>query len=140
MLQYMQTNYLILLAFLYAGGLFLAAARAERVKRPPRWMGRAVYSLSLAVYCTSWTFFGAVGVAANNGWGYFAIYLGPILLFLLGWPFLRRLLIFSNRNKVTSIADFVGSRSLASAKCACTCLATSFIRVSSSPCARYLMT
>lgn len=110
MLQYMQTNYLILLAFLYAGGLFLAAARAERVKRPPRWMGRAVYSLSLAVYCTSWTFFGAVGVAANNGWGYFAIYLGPILLFLLGWPFLRRLLIFSNRNKVTSIADFVGSR------------------------------
>lgn len=110
MLQYMQTNSLILLAFIYAAGLFIAAARAEKMKRPPRWMGRAVYALSLAVYCTSWTFFGAVGMAANNGWSYFAIYLGPILLFLLGWPFLRRLLIFSNRNKVTSIADFVGSR------------------------------
>ena len=110
MLQYMQTNYLILLAFVYAVCLFLVAARAEKVKRMPRWIGQSVYSLSLAVYCTSWTFFGAVGMAAENGWSYFAIYLGPILLFLLGWPFLRRLLIFSNRNKITSIADFVGSR------------------------------
>ena len=67
MLQYMQTNYLILLAFVYAVGLFLVAARAEKVKRMPRWIGQSVYSLSLAVYCTSWTFFGAVGMAAENG-------------------------------------------------------------------------
>jgi len=110
MFEFMQVNYLLLLAFIYAVALFFVANKAENGQPRNAWYSPAIYSLSLAVYCSSWTFFGAVGVAAKTGWGFFAIYLGPILLFTLGWSFLRRLLVFSNRNKVTSIADFIGSR------------------------------
>ncbi|MEM9333849.1 MAG: NahK/ErcS family hybrid sensor histidine kinase/response regulator [Pseudomonadota bacterium] len=69
-----------------------------------------IYSLSLAVYCTSWTFFGAVGSAAQSGWGYLPIYLGPILVFLFGWPLIRRMVAISKRQNLTSIADFIGAR------------------------------
>jgi Na+/proline symporter/signal transduction histidine kinase/CheY-like chemotaxis protein len=110
MFEFMQINYLLLLAFLYAVLLFFIAGKAERTNLQRAWYNPLIYSLSLAVYCTSWTFFGAVGMATESGWGFFAIYLGPILLFVFGWPFLRRLLVFSSRNKVTSIADFIGSR------------------------------
>lgn len=101
---------LLILAFVYAGLLFLAAWQAERVKRVSPFVQAVVYSLSLAVYCSSWTFFGAVDLSVRNGWSYLPIYLGPILLFLFGSHFLRRLLVVSSRNKVTSIADFIGSR------------------------------
>lgn len=111
MFELMQINYLLVFATAYAVALFFLASKTERISfQVRRWYSPAVYSLSLAVYCTSWTFFGAVGMAANSGWSFFAIYLGPILLFLFGWSFLRRLMVFSNRNKVTSIADFIGSR------------------------------
>ncbi len=69
-----------------------------------------IYALSIGVYCSSWTFLGAVGQAVENGWHFLPIYLAPILLFLLGWRFIRKLLIVSSRNKITSIADFIGSR------------------------------
>jgi Na+/proline symporter/signal transduction histidine kinase len=51
-----------------------------------------------------------VGQAVNDGWSFIPIYLGPILLFVLAWPFIRRLSVVSTRNRVTSIADFIGSR------------------------------
>jgi len=68
-----------------------------------------IYGLSLAVYCTSWTFFGAVGTAASKGWDFLPIYLGPLLLFTLGWPLVKKIIKMSKSNHVTSIADFIAS-------------------------------
>ena len=69
-----------------------------------------IYSLALAVFCTSWTFYGAVGHAATSGWDFLPIYLGPMLVFVLCAPMLRRLVRISKRHNITSIADFVGAR------------------------------
>ena len=69
-----------------------------------------IYSLTLAVYCTSWTFFGAVGSAASNGWLYLPIYLGPILVFVFGWRIISRIVAVSKRQNLTSIADFIAAR------------------------------
>ena len=96
----------------YVGILFAIAyygdRRAKLMGAPLRkpW----VYSLALAVYCTSWTFYGAVGHAATSGWDFLPIYLGPILVFVFGAPLLRRLVRISKRHNITSIADFVGAR------------------------------
>jgi len=70
----------------------------------------SIYALSLAVYCSSWTFYGAVGSATESGWSHAPIYLGPILLFLFGWPLIRRLLAVGARHRITSIADYIGAR------------------------------
>jgi Na+/proline symporter/two-component sensor histidine kinase len=69
-----------------------------------------VYSLSLAVYATSWTYYGGVGQAATSGLGFLPIYLGPTLMFALGWLVLRRIIRISRRHKITSLADFVSAR------------------------------
>jgi Na+/proline symporter/CheY-like chemotaxis protein len=106
----LENQWVVLLAFVYVGFLFLIAWWADRHTQRSALLRALIYSLSLAVYCSSWTFFGAIGQAANDGWSFVPIYLGPILLFLLGWPFLRRLSVVSTRNRVTSIADFIGSR------------------------------
>lgn len=106
----MNSQLILMLAFVYAGLLFLVAWKAERIKKLSPAVKAAMYALSLAVYCSSWTYFAAVGRAAESGWDYLPIYLGPVLLFLFGWPFLRKLSVISQRNRVTSIADFIGSR------------------------------
>lgn len=106
----LENQWVVLLAFLYVGFLFLIAWWADRHNQRSALLRALVYSLSLAVYCSSWTFFGAIGQAVNDGWAFVPIYLGPILLFVLAWPFLRRLSVVSTRNRVTSIADFIGSR------------------------------
>lgn len=69
-----------------------------------------VYALALCVYCTSWTFYGAVGTAVNGGLAYVPIYLGPILVFLFATGLLRRIIIITRRYSITSIADFIASR------------------------------
>ncbi|MGH1351263.1 MAG: ATP-binding protein [Methyloligellaceae bacterium] len=69
-----------------------------------------VYTLSLTVYCTSWTFYGAVGTAAVNGLEFATIYLGPTLVFLGWWFILRKLVRISKTHRLTSIADFISSR------------------------------
>ncbi|WP_185266848.1 hybrid sensor histidine kinase/response regulator [Halopseudomonas xiamenensis] len=69
-----------------------------------------VYSLSLAVWCTSWTFFGAVGMAAGQVWDFLPIYIGPMILFILGWRLIARMLAISKQENITSIADFIASR------------------------------
>ncbi len=71
---------------------------------------RAIYSLSLGVYCTSWTFYGAVGSSAQNGLGFIPIYLGPILVMIFGAPLIARIIRISKRHNITSIADFIASR------------------------------
>lgn len=108
----MSDQLLLLLICGYAVLLFSVAWLSERyshyLQQP--WWRPLVYTLSIGVYCSSWTFLGAVGQTVKNGWHFLPIYLGPILLVVFGWNFLRRLLFVSARNKVTSIADFIGSR------------------------------
>lgn len=101
-----------LLALLYVGGLFWIANWGERHAddRLIRKYGGLIYSLALAVYCTSWTYYGAVGTAVTRGWDYIPIYLGPILLFIFGQPFLFKLLYVSKKQNVTSVADFISAR------------------------------
>jgi len=69
-----------------------------------------IYSFSIAIYCTSWTFYGAVGTAVNNGWLYLSIYLGPALLFLFGHRLLYKLLIVCKEQNVSSLSDFIALR------------------------------
>jgi Na+/proline symporter/nitrogen-specific signal transduction histidine kinase len=69
-----------------------------------------IYTLSIAVYCTSWTFYGSVGRAATSGVGFLPIYIGPTLTFILGWFVLRKIVRISAVNRITSIADFISSR------------------------------
>jgi len=69
-----------------------------------------VYSLSLAVYCTSWTFYGSVGKAATSGLSFLTIYLGPTLIASLWWIILRKIIIIAKQNRITTISDFIGSR------------------------------
>jgi Na+/proline symporter len=86
---------LLLVALAYVGLLFTVAWLGERhpgLAQGPR-LRPAVYALALAVYCSSWTFYGAVGTAARAGLGFLPIYLGPILLLLFGWRMLERLVL-----------------------------------------------
>jgi Na+/proline symporter/signal transduction histidine kinase len=69
-----------------------------------------IYSLSLAVYATAWTFYGSVGRAASDGIGFLPIYIGPTLMIALWWVVLRKILRISKQNRITSLADFVASR------------------------------
>jgi Na+/proline symporter/signal transduction histidine kinase/ActR/RegA family two-component response regulator len=103
---------LLLASLLYVGLLFVVAYVGDRrplYPRQPR-LRPVVYSLALAVYCSSWTFYGAVGTAAREGLGYLPIYLGPILLFVFGFGLLRRLVLLARQRNITSIADFIGAR------------------------------
>ncbi|MFJ5295323.1 NahK/ErcS family hybrid sensor histidine kinase/response regulator [Pseudomonas sp. NPDC088368] len=76
---------------------------------PPR-LRAWVYSLSLAVYCTSWTFFGAVGQAAEQLWSFLPIYLGPIVMLVLAPWVLQKMVLISKQENITSIADFIAAR------------------------------
>ena len=69
-----------------------------------------VYALSMAVYCTAWTYFGSVGRAASGGVWFLPIYLGPTLAMLLAWMVLRKMIRIARTHRITSIADFVASR------------------------------
>jgi Na+/proline symporter/signal transduction histidine kinase len=69
-----------------------------------------IYAFSLAIYCTTWTFFGSVGLSSTNGVNFIAIYLGPILIVTLGFPLVRRVIKLSKEERITSVADFIGSR------------------------------
>lgn len=101
---------LLLAVGAYMALLFCIAWRADRAA-PLRAHRRAlVYALSLGVYCTSWTYFGAVGTAARSGWDFLPIYLGPALALWLGFPLWRRIAEAAKRENVGSIADFLAAR------------------------------
>jgi Na+/proline symporter/signal transduction histidine kinase len=98
-------------AFGYIGLLFVVASHGDRLSATER--GRAsalIYPLSLAIYCTSWTFFGSVGFATRTSVDFLAIYLGPILMIGLCTPLLRRVIQLAKSQNITSIADFIGAR------------------------------
>ncbi len=98
-------------ALAYGGFLFGVAYLGDmRLTREKRSALPAIYSLALGVYCSSWTFYGAVGRAASDGWDYLSIYLGPMLVFMLLLAIPRRIIAISKRQRVTSIADFIASR------------------------------
>jgi Na+/proline symporter/signal transduction histidine kinase len=98
-------------ALAYMAIMFAIAFYGDRRSTPlPPRVRAWVYSLSLAVYCTSWTFFGAVGQAAEQLWSFLPIYLGPILL-LIGAPWvLQKMVMISKQENITSIADFIAAR------------------------------
>jgi len=103
---------LTFIVFAYMGLLFAIAwfGDKQRIGRDHPKFKAIIYSLSLAVYCTSWTFYGAVGSAASTGWGFLPIYLGPVLLMLLGFDVIRRVAMTSREQRITSIADFIAYR------------------------------
>jgi Na+/proline symporter len=96
----------------YLGLLFAIASFGDRHAdrlRNSAWEP-AIYALSLGVYCTSWTFYGSVGRAASSGIDFILIYVGPVLLLVLGYPLLRKVLRIAQTHNITSIADFLGAR------------------------------
>ncbi|TPE54498.1 response regulator [Maribrevibacterium harenarium] len=106
------TFFWIILAILYMLGLFWIALWGDKENSIARRLTRhpIVYSLSLAIYCTAWTFYGAIGEASRSGWSYLPILLGPILLYLFAYPFIGKLITVSHKQNITSIADFISSR------------------------------
>ncbi|MGV8920114.1 MAG: NahK/ErcS family hybrid sensor histidine kinase/response regulator [Pseudomonas sp.] len=98
-------------ALAYMAVMFLIAFYGDRRSTPlPPRVRAWVYSLSLAVYCTSWTFFGAVGQAAEQLWSFLPIYLGPLLLLTLTPWVLQKMVLISKQENITSIADFIAAR------------------------------
>lgn len=96
----------------YMAVLFVVAWHQERpaTRARGRGLGPSVYALSLAIYCTSWTYYGAVGTAARDGWEYLPIYIGPVLGLTVLFPLWRRIAAAARRENVGSMADFVASR------------------------------
>ncbi|MFJ2685768.1 NahK/ErcS family hybrid sensor histidine kinase/response regulator [Pseudomonas sp. NPDC087342] len=98
-------------ALAYMAIMFAIAFYGDRRSAPlPPRVRAWVYSLSLAVYCTSWTFFGAVGQAAEQLWSFLPIYLGPILLLVCAPWVLQKMVMISKQENITSIADFIAAR------------------------------
>src|SRR5262245_8271188 len=107
-----QSTLILGLSVAYLGLLFLVAHLGER--RAANWSssraGPIIYALSLAIYCTSWTFYGAVGRAATVGLDFALIYVGPAIFILFAWPALAKIIRLAKRHNVTSIADFLAAR------------------------------
>ncbi|MBV9077079.1 MAG: hybrid sensor histidine kinase/response regulator [Methylobacteriaceae bacterium] len=102
----------VLTALVYLCLLFAVAHWGDMSGR--RLMGRrwrpTIYALALAVYCTSWTFYGSVGLATRAGLDFLAIYVGPILVFGLGYPAVARIIRIAKSQNSTSVADFIAAR------------------------------
>ena len=103
---------IISVSFAYLGVLFAIAYYGDKRADAGRSIiaNPAIYALSLAVYCTTWTFYGSVGRAASAGIGFLPIYLGPTLIAGLWWFVMLKIIRISKANRITSIADFVASR------------------------------
>ncbi|MBL8302579.1 MAG: histidine kinase [Ideonella sp.] len=108
----LSTGTVLAAAVAYLALLFLVAWWGDRRARAGRSViaNAWVYALSMAVYCTAWTYFGSVGRAASGGVWFLPIYLGPTLAMLLAWTVLRKMIRIARAQRITSIADFVASR------------------------------
>ncbi|MEA2966147.1 MAG: hypothetical protein QOI46_6245 [Alphaproteobacteria bacterium] len=96
----------------YIGLLFVVASYGDRTRRFGR-VGRSrlfIYPLSLAIYCTSWTFFGSVGLASRTGYDFLTIYVGPVLMIGFCSPLIMRIVRLAKAQNITSIADFIAAR------------------------------
>ncbi len=106
-------NILVGICLVYVTILFVVAALAEQWAQKNKLtflQSPIVYTLSISVYCTAWTFYGAVGSAARNGLEFLAIYIGPTLVFIGWWWLLRKLVRIGKTQRITSIADLISSR------------------------------
>src|SRR5690348_10191989 len=102
---------IVVIALAYIGLLFLVASYGDRRRIAHGSSARRfIYPFSLAIYCTSWTFFGSVGLASRSGFDFLTIYIGPMLMFGLGFPLLIRIVRLAKSQNITSIADFVAAR------------------------------
>ena len=101
-----------LLVLLFVALLLVVAVQAERSTPLALRLSRSpvTYALSLAVYCTSWTYYGSVGRAATSGLSFLAIYIGPTITICLWWVLLRRMVLIKEKYRITSIADFISAR------------------------------
>ena len=109
----LSADFVVVIALLYVAFLFAVAFAGDRRARTGRlgWLqSPLVYTLSISIYCTSWTFYGAVGSAARNGLEFATIYLGPTLVFVGWWVLLRKLVRIGHAHGITSIADMISSR------------------------------
>ena len=108
----MQAWGVVLTAILYLLFLFLVASYGDRQRKEVGFQRSrpAIYALSLAIYCTSWTFFGSVGLATTSGLDFLAIYVGPILAVTLAFPIFSHMISVAKAERITSIADFLASR------------------------------
>jgi len=100
----------IAVALGYIGLLFVIATYGDRVREHHRVTRALIYPLSLAIYCTSWTFFGSVGLASRTGYEFLTIYIGPVLVIGLASPLIVRLVRLAKAQNITSIADFIAAR------------------------------
>ena len=109
----LQVNLVAFVCLAYVAILFAVAFAGDRRARrdPSGWLSSPlVYTLSISIYCTSWTFFGAVGSAAISGMEFVTIYLGPTIVFAGWWVFLRKLVTIGRIHHTTSIADLISAR------------------------------
>ena len=109
----LSSNVIVIICLIYVGFLFAVAGLAERRARQSKLgflQSPLIYTLSISVYCTAWTFYGSVGSAALNGFEFLAIYLGPTIVFVGWWWFLRKLVRIGRTQRITSIADLISSR------------------------------
>lgn len=107
----LQNWVVVAIALGYIGLLFVVASYGDRIRHFRHNRRRMlIYPLSLAIYCTSWTFFGSVGLASRTGLEFLAIYLGPIIMVALCTPMLTRIVRLAKTQNITSIADFIAAR------------------------------
>jgi Na+/proline symporter/signal transduction histidine kinase len=107
----LQGWFVIVVALIYIGLLFVIASYGDRLSLLRAGHARPlIYALSLAIYCTSWTFFGSVGLATQSGFDFLAIYIGPMLMVGLAWPVVARIIRLAKAQNIVSIADFIGAR------------------------------
>ncbi|MCX8031158.1 MAG: ATP-binding protein [Thermodesulfovibrionales bacterium] len=92
--------------------LFMVAYYAEKKEKAGKSVvnNPYIYSLSLAVYCTSWTFYGSVGKAATSGLSFLTVYIGPTLMAVLWLVVLKKIVTIAKINSITTISDFIGAR------------------------------
>src|SRR6516164_1262811 len=102
----------VIIALAYIGFLFVVASYGDRRRELARGTASRllIYPLSLAIYCTSWTFFGSVGLASRTGYDFLTIYIGPMLMVGLAWPLVIRIVRLAKGQNITSIADFIAAR------------------------------
>jgi Na+/proline symporter/signal transduction histidine kinase len=111
----LQSWSILLISLAYLGGLFAIAYFGDKLASQANrriWLRAKpyIYALSLAVYCTSWTFYGSVGLAASTGFDFLPVYIGPIIAILGGYFVLQKIIRVSKQQNITSIADFIGAR------------------------------
>ncbi len=104
-------NYLLIsVIIVYLAFLFLIAFWAEKNSKS-KWVNNPyIYVLSLAVYCSAWTYYGSVGIASQSGISFLTIYLGPVISLPLWILVMRKIIRVSKQHKISSIADFISLR------------------------------